>query len=131
MEILPAFSLLLSNAAAITAKRRGGVFINNAPEGEPMPHVVILSAGGTEGLTHDGPVGLIFTRVRVWACGKTDREAIELASAIDREFHGWAGSASGVRIQQIMKVMDAGEFQNEAGIHLAILDFRIAWSRSS
>lgn len=130
MEALPLVRSILKAAAGVTAKRTGDVCLNTAPEGEGLPNVVLASVGGGEGMTHAGPDGLLHDRVRVWARGRTPKEAGELGTAIDLALNGYAGTVLGASVQSVQKVMVTSDFQDGASVHRSILDFRVWWRRA-
>ena len=131
MESLPIVKAILNAASGVTAKRIGGIHFNEAPQNDPLPNIVLQSVGGGEGLTHCGPDGLLHERVRIWARGRTARDAGELGIAIDRALHGLSGSVAGASVQLIEKVMTTSDYDDKAPIQRSILDFRVHWRRAA
>jgi hypothetical protein len=130
MESLPLIRTILLAAADVTAKRSGDLYLNGAPEGAALPNVVLMSVGGGEGMSHDGPDGLLHERVRIWARAATPKAAGELCIAIDKALHGYSGTVSGAAVRLVEKVMTTSDFDDKATVQRAIIDFRIHWNRA-
>jgi hypothetical protein len=128
MKILPVIRGLLINAPAVTAKRAGGVFINDVPgPNEPRPNVSMQLVSSLEEFTHQGPDGLVRDRVRIWSRGTTNQQAAELAAAISATLNGWQGVRSGLDVQVIMKKMSISDYQENAQVHRQIDDYAVFW----
>ncbi|MHA6644565.1 tail completion protein gp17 [Mesorhizobium sp. A623] len=130
MESLPLIRSILATTAGVTAKRVGGIHHNAAPAADPLPNVVLMSVGGEEGLSHQGPSGLLQERVRIWARGKTAKEAAELGIAIDIALNGYRGTVNGADVQLVEKVMTTSDYQDGATAQRSIVDVRIHWRRA-
>lgn len=130
MEALPLIKAILLASTSITSRMSGGIYINAAPEGAPLPNIIMMSVGGdTEGLTHCGPDGLLRGRVRIWARAATLDAAIALGVAVDKTLHGYRGTVQGAFVNQVAKVFTEADYSDAALVQQAILDFRIHWNR--
>lgn len=130
MEALPIIRAILKAAAGVTAKRTGGIHVNEATQGDAMPDVVLMAVGGGEGLSQQGADGLLHERVRIWARAKTAKEAGQLGIAIDKALHGYSGTVAGATVQLVEKVLSTSDYDDKAEVQRAIIDVRIHWRRA-
>lgn len=130
MESLPIVRAILAAAAGVTAARSGGIRTNTAREKDPLPNVVIMAVGGSEGMSHQGPSGLLSERVRIWARAATADQAGTLGVAIDRALNGYTGNVSGASVQLVEKVSTMSDYEANALVQRMILDFRVHWRRA-
>lgn len=131
MEALPIIRAILLAAADVTAKRTGGIHMNAAPQGDALPNIVLMNVGGGEGLSHSGPDGALHERVRIWARGKSQKEAGQLGIAIDKALHGYRGTVDGAAVDLVEKVMTTSDYDDGATVQRAVVDVRVHWRRAA
>lgn len=131
MEILTVFKKILGDNVAVTAKRRGGIYLNEAEQDSERPNVVLLLVSGGEGYTHMGPDNLHDDLVRVYCRGETAQQAGELGTAVEMALKRWTGVLFGHEVQLIQHLNRNSDYDSGAKIYRQITDFRAFYNRTS
>lgn len=70
---------------------------DEAPQGLSPPLIVMFLVTATPGYTHQGPDGLVSSRVQFDCRGTTAEQRRQIAEALDARLSGYRGTFEGVR----------------------------------
>lgn len=130
MEILTVVKSVLENAAAVTAKRTGGIWINQVGQNEPRPNLMLMLVSGGQDYTHQGPTQFFDALVRIYARGDTDREAAQLGRTVQDTLENWTGTVYGHTVSLCQHINTNGDYQDAAKVYRQIDDFRLFYRRT-
>ncbi|MDQ7019615.1 MAG: DUF3168 domain-containing protein [Robiginitomaculum sp.] len=95
------------------------------PAGAAFPNAVVQRIATRRDATLGGPNGVARVRVQVDIFAKTQLQARALADAVRGLLDGFAGTQSGVVVQDSLLENEHDLFDEQTGIYRTILEFQI------
>lgn len=122
-EALRAYLLAATSVAALAAAR---VDWGLRPQGKVLPAVVLSAPDDRDDIVHDGPSGLVMTRVQIDCWARTAGEAKRLARAIRALLNGKRLETGGRKfVFRLDAARELPDSDTEGTLHRVSLDFRV------